>query len=485
MPNVQPLTIGQGVSITSVSATGGQATYIGRNTYAQGDEISTDGMGTIGGLDFDQLDVPVISATPTQFVLNITAGTVSATTVAGKAIYSTTDDAFPNYITSTTRPTEIQNANIVLTGTNPIVKVPLRIRDKDWWMANNVPTVPTTLPTDLYYNPMYPNGQIYLWPLQTNAYGLELQVWHNLADISDLTMEFFMPPAYWSATTWSLAEVLMATYGVPPQRAGMVVQQALKARATVKSLNSEPPKIVTKDSGGYRAGNPESLLLQLSFRGLSWGRATRWAILYALVLLAPVTRSLTSLWTIRLRLISIPASTRAVLAMPLLASTQRPAPSCSLISGARSHRGVDGLGAFDQAGGATGTGTAVATGSKTPSTTPEFALFGEAKDDSSGFTFTPAAGWSIFGSQTYQQIVNAAINGQGTISSTPVNWAAALVLFKQIGASAPAIIQNKTIVSGAWTAGEPTASTSRIPLRRATASSSSLKEIRLQEPART
>ena len=264
VPNVQPLLIGQGVNITSVSANGGQATYIARNTYAQGDEVSTTGIGTIGGLDFDQLTVPVINATPTQFVLNITSGTVAPTTVAGQGIFATTDNVFPNYITSTTRPTEIQNANIVLTGTNPIVKVPLRIRDKDWWMANNVPTVPTTLPTDLYYNPSYPNGEIRLWPLQTNAYGLELQVWHNLADISDLTMEFFMPPAYWSAVTSSLAEVLIPTYGVPPQRAGALAAAAIKARAIVKSLNSEPPKIVTKDSGIPRGNRNRSFFNYLS-----------------------------------------------------------------------------------------------------------------------------------------------------------------------------------------------------------------------------
>jgi predicted secreted protein len=119
---------------------------------------------------------------------------------------------------------------------------------------------------------------------------------------------------------------------------------------------------------------------------------------------------------------------------------------------------VDGLGVFDQAGGATGSGTAVATGSLTPSSTPEFALFGEAKDDSSGFTFTPDAGWITFASQTYQQIVNAAINGTGTITGGSANWAAALVLFKQIGASAPAIVQSKTIVSGAWTTGTHSAS---------------------------
>ena len=111
---------------------------------------------------------------------------------------------------------------------------------------------------------------------------------------------------------------------------------------------------------------------------------------------------------------------------------------------------VDGLLSFDQATGANATGTAVATGSKTPSSTPEWALFGFSKDDLSGFTFTPAAGWSLLDSQTYQQIVNGPINGQGTISSS-TDWAAALMLFKIVGSSAPALAQTpKGVASGTF-----------------------------------
>src|ERR1700684_1460778 len=115
--------------------------------------------------------------------------------------------------------------------------------------------------------------------------------------------------------------------------------------------------------------------------------------------------------------------------------------------------GVDGLGALDAAVGATGFGTAVATGALTPSTTPEFALFGEAKDDTSGFIFTPNAGWTVFGSQPYEQEATGKINGQGTIGGGSANWATALALFKQIGATAPTIIQTKTINSGTFAAG--------------------------------
>src|ERR1700691_2312354 len=181
IPSIQPLLIGEGVAVTSVSATGGQATYVGKNHYATGDLVSTGNIGTIGGLNFNQLTVPVINATPTQFVLNIAAGTVASTPVlAGQAIYATDDNIFPNYMTLATRPVKIADANIILNNVTPIVKVPLVVHNgkqgKDWWIANTVPNVPSTIPTDLYYNPRYPNGEIYLWPEQTVNYGLELEV---------------------------------------------------------------------------------------------------------------------------------------------------------------------------------------------------------------------------------------------------------------------------------------------------------------------
>lgn len=254
--NVQPLLIGQGVNVTAVASDGaGTATYTGRNTYAIGDSVSTNGIGIVGGVQFNQANVLVINATPQLFQTAIAGALVATTpTPTGQAIFSTPDNIFPNYLTTYTRPVKIADANILLTNSNPVVKVPLRIRDKDWWIANTVPTVATTLPTDLYYDPTYPNGRIYLWPLQTNAFGLELEVWNSLNDISDLNYQFFMPPAYWSAVTLSLAEAMVPAYGLPPQRITSLRDQAMKARAAVQDLNSQPPRIVSADSGIPKGG---------------------------------------------------------------------------------------------------------------------------------------------------------------------------------------------------------------------------------------
>jgi hypothetical protein len=256
VPGVQPLTIGQGVTVTAVASDGvGTATYIGANAYAIGDSVTTGGIGGIGGVQFNQTSVLVISATALQFQTAIAGALVATTpTPTGKAIFSTPLNIIPNYVTSTPRPVKIADANIILNNVNPIVKVPLRIRDKDWWIANAVPTVTTTLPTDLYYDTLYPNGAIYLWPLQSVNYGLELEVWNNLADISDLNYQFYMPQGYWRAVTLSLAEAMVPAYGLPPQRVVSLSRDAMKARAVVRDLNSVSPRIVSADSGIPKGG---------------------------------------------------------------------------------------------------------------------------------------------------------------------------------------------------------------------------------------
>lgn len=111
---------------------------------------------------------------------------------------------------------------------------------------------------------------------------------------------------------------------------------------------------------------------------------------------------------------------------------------------------VDGLLDFDRAVTAAGTSMNPATGSLTPSGT-EWALMGEAKDDLSGDVFTPAAGWTILNGQTYEQIVSSSIAGAGTYTggATP-DWVMALLLFKIIGTSAPAVIQTNSIASGSF-----------------------------------
>jgi hypothetical protein len=250
-PSEQPLTIGQAFNITSASGDGTNATYIANNGFNVGDIVDVANMtpSTLNGIGLQ-----VQSATPTQFTL-LNANVVAVTPqppnlpplMHAAAMYTGTPQ--PNFATFTQRPVKIESANIVLNNLNPYVKVPLHVRDADWWSANSVPTITSSIPTDLYYEPSWPNGRIFLWPMQIQNYGLELVVWTNLAGIPSLSYPFYLPQGYEDAITYSLAESFIPSYQVPMQIAANVMRMAAKARTQLHKLNSKSPTMVTRDTG--------------------------------------------------------------------------------------------------------------------------------------------------------------------------------------------------------------------------------------------
>jgi hypothetical protein len=143
------------------------------------------------------------------------------------------------------RPVEIIAANIVLTNTSPTTRTPMNIRDDAWWANQRVRSVTSTVPTDLYYSPDWPNGSIILWPIPSAAYQLEIETWGLLGQMTNTASTFSLPPGYEEAVTLTLAEVMAPAFGL--QVSSGIASQAMRARATIQSLNSAPPRIRTAD----------------------------------------------------------------------------------------------------------------------------------------------------------------------------------------------------------------------------------------------
>ena len=255
VPNIQPLLIGLAAQIAQASLTSNVATFLAKNSYKSGDYIDVSGCITA---TFNVSNVQVTAATPTQFQVAIIHADIVPEAEAGAlAVYTGTTP--PTYPLLTQRPTQIENANIVLNNISPIVKVPLRVHNNmpgaDWWSGISVPTVPSTIPTDLFYNPQWPNGFLYLWPMQSQNYGLELETWVNLADIPSLSYPFYLPQGYRDAVTYNLAISVGPSYEKPPSPA--LAALAISSQAAIMARNSKSPAIVTRDSGlpsGARKG---------------------------------------------------------------------------------------------------------------------------------------------------------------------------------------------------------------------------------------
>lgn len=155
----------------------------------------------------------------------------------------------PTYIVPQ-RPVKIMNASIILNNVSPPVNSPLAIRDDQWWADQPVQGLASNLPTDLYYNPTWPAGQLNFWPIPQIAYGVQLEIWGLLPQFTGLagaSNSFNLPPGYRDAIQMSLAERLCPSFQKP--LSVEIATQASQARLAIGGPNNQPRRISTRDVG--------------------------------------------------------------------------------------------------------------------------------------------------------------------------------------------------------------------------------------------
>lgn len=138
----------------------------------------------------------------------------------------------------------IKNANIVLLGNTPQVRVPLYILDDDQWADIRVEVIPTTIPIALYNDGSLPNSNLFLWGQPTQANDLELWTRQQFTAFATIADDLEYPPGYADAIVLTMAERLSGPLRVPipPD----LPRRAREARANAKSLNTASP-LLTSD----------------------------------------------------------------------------------------------------------------------------------------------------------------------------------------------------------------------------------------------
>lgn len=133
------------------------------------------------------------------------------------------------------------------------VTLPITQRTMAWYQGLPAPTLTTGEPTDFVYNPEWPNGSIYFWPVPTSALQVQLRV-RGILSAFALSTTFSMPPGYRDALTLTLAEECAPLFGM--QAKPSTVLSATKARAEIFSNNTVMPPLVTAVPGmpGRRGG---------------------------------------------------------------------------------------------------------------------------------------------------------------------------------------------------------------------------------------
>lgn len=160
-----------------------------------------------------------------------------------------TNSPAPNFASAENRPNSIHAAAIILNNVTPNVTVPLMLVDDDWWANQRVKSLATSLPRYLYYSPDYPNGSLFLWPIPTVAYGIEIEISNLITEFPALTTAFTLPMGYRKAITLTLAVDMFPSFygGNPPSP--VLVANAAKARSALQSANTQSPTISLRDAG--------------------------------------------------------------------------------------------------------------------------------------------------------------------------------------------------------------------------------------------
>jgi len=105
----------------------------------------------------------------------------------------------------------------------------------------------TGIPTEVYYEPNWPNGNLFFYPVPNGPKQVDLLIRIVLAGVR-LTDVISLPPGYQDALVLTLCEALMPSYPLA-QVSPLLPLLASKARARIFANNRQTPTLQTADSG--------------------------------------------------------------------------------------------------------------------------------------------------------------------------------------------------------------------------------------------
>ncbi len=163
---------------------------------------------------------------------------------------------------SAARPTEILQANIVMTDVTPNIKVPLAVITEAQFADFQLLNYSASIPTYLYYNkdPQgSTNGVITLIGYPSSGRELELFVPSVFNNAMTSATSVILPEGYLDAFVLTLAENLLMYYPVKNKGTGEKIQEmARKARAALVRLNSISPRQRSDSPSGVNSPNSKS-----------------------------------------------------------------------------------------------------------------------------------------------------------------------------------------------------------------------------------
>ncbi len=144
------------------------------------------------------------------------------------------------------RPVRIESALAVDSGSNWYEIGVFQSREEYDRIVNKASA--STLPQFLFYDPAYPLGVLYLYPVPSVSVTLKLNTWQTLQSFAALTTALSLPPGYQRAIEFNLAIEFGGTeFGKAADISDEVRNIAMQAKANIKSLN-QPSMVARVDS---------------------------------------------------------------------------------------------------------------------------------------------------------------------------------------------------------------------------------------------
>lgn len=155
--------------------------------------------------------------------------------------------------TVATRPERLLGATLVYSSSS---RVPLRERDEQWWLRQSNRTM-AGIPSDVFYRPAWPNGEIYLWPVPSGANQIEVATAQPFVTNGNLNTTFSLPPGFEDALTLTLAEEIAPAFAAQPSP--ILMGKAADARLILFSNHGKRYPLGSDFGGGrgwwdYRTG---------------------------------------------------------------------------------------------------------------------------------------------------------------------------------------------------------------------------------------
>lgn len=145
---------------------------------------------------------------------------------------------------NTIRPTKIVDAYLTIQAGSIPVDYPMQVINYDDYNAIRLKTLTTNFPSYLYYEPSFPQGTVYIYPIcAASNETITLTSWKPLCLINDPTCYLELPPGYWEALVFNLAVRMAEEYQFDIR--STTVALAANALRIIKRINQRTMTLQT------------------------------------------------------------------------------------------------------------------------------------------------------------------------------------------------------------------------------------------------